>query len=104
MSEETKVPQNTEVEETERAGQNKYESLQFNATINNRFSEELTVASPNISWGKFVEGPNNIPKKQVKIGFKAWGRQDSPSGTEGRVKYQVGKIPINILKSIGLFP
>ncbi len=95
MSEETKIPQNTEVEETERVGIGptlKFESLQFNVTINNRFSEELKVVSQStkIFWGKFVDGPYNVPKKQSKIVFQAWGRDSSPSGTEGTVKYQVG--------------
>jgi hypothetical protein len=91
MSEETKVPQNTESEETERAGQAKAERLQFNATINNRFSDELKFVSQKLDWGKFVEGPNNIPKKQVKLGFKTWGAAHSATGTTGYVKYQVGQ-------------
>lgn len=90
MTEETKVPQNTESEETERAGQAKAERLQFNATIDNRFSEELKVVSNQLDWGKFVEGPNPIPKKQVKLGFKTWGAAHSATGTTGYVKYQVG--------------
>lgn len=91
MTEETKVPQNTESEKTEKAGQHtKAERLQFNVTIDNRFSEELKVISQKLDWGKFVEEPNNIPKKQAKLGFKTWGAPHSATGTTGFIKYQVG--------------
>jgi hypothetical protein len=97
-TEETKEPQEPEFDLTKSAA--RYESLQFNLTINNRFSEDLIVVSgagkPN--WGKFVDGPKNISKKKAQVALRAWGKDSSPSGTEGTVKYQVRNDPSKIIE------
>src|SRR4051812_46962572 len=67
-----------------------YEYLQFHCTIFNTYSDALNVQSSNLSWGKWMISPGQIPGKALKKAFAAQGRADSASGDTGEVVYLVG--------------
>ncbi|HSQ97743.1 MAG TPA: aegerolysin family protein [Rickettsiales bacterium] len=63
------------------------ENINITCNIKNGTGNKLTVFGSDLSWGKFQTNPSEI-SKDSNGNFKASGRKDSASGTEGYVTYQ----------------
>jgi hypothetical protein len=71
------------------------ENLQFHLWLTNLNNDWLNVDFANNYWGKWCdsdgqepEAPKPVPPNAVNFkAFCSQGRQNSPSGTEGKVKY-----------------
>ncbi|MFT3766996.1 MAG: aegerolysin family protein [Minicystis sp.] len=66
------------------------EKCQAHIYIENMTSFELRPTGYKLDWGKLIEGPHTIEGwAPTKIGFKAQGRANTATGTEGKVWWKV---------------
>ncbi|MGF7175814.1 aegerolysin family protein [Azospirillum doebereinerae] len=72
------------------------DSLQFHLYINNRSGKTLTFNRVNLDWGNFNNPENgakppvaSIPPRTSLIAMIVTGAENSSSGTEGNVVYNV---------------
>ncbi|MEN7463175.1 aegerolysin family protein [Pantoea dispersa] len=62
------------------------ENINITCNIKNETGNQLSVTDSNLSWGKWQSSPGQISADTVGS-YKASGRKDSSSGTEGYVTY-----------------
>lgn len=72
-----------------------YEYLKVEATVNNFTGEEMVLTGSDLSWGKWIQSPVNVPKYDNK-GFSSQGRDSSPSGTEGWATWTLGGASVKV--------
>ena len=64
-------------------------------TVNNFTGEEMVLTGSDLSWGKWIQSPVNVPKYDNK-GFSSQGRDSSPSGTEGWATWTLGGASVKV--------
>lgn len=62
------------------------ENINITCNVKNETGNQLSVTDKDLSWGKWQNSPSQISSDTVGS-WKASGRKDSPSGTEGYVTY-----------------
>ncbi|HXU46398.1 MAG TPA: aegerolysin family protein [Thermoanaerobaculia bacterium] len=72
-----------------------YEYLQVRAKMINYTSEEMIITGSDLTWGKWITSPVNVPAKSDRD-FASQGRSSSPSGTEGWATWRIGKANIRV--------
>ncbi len=72
-----------------------YEYLQVRATVNNFVGEAMVLTGSDLSWGKWIQTPVDVPAYDDK-GFASQGRDSSPSGTEGWATWKLGDATIKV--------
>ncbi|HXU33000.1 MAG TPA: aegerolysin family protein [Thermoanaerobaculia bacterium] len=72
-----------------------YEYLQVQATVINFLDQEMVLTGSDLSWGKWMSSPVNVPKSDTS-NFSSQGRDSSWSGTEGWVTWKVGGATIKV--------
>jgi hypothetical protein len=72
-----------------------YEFLQVRATVINFTDQEMVLTGYDLSWGKWIQPPANVPAHDL-IPFGSQGRDSSPSGTEGWANWRIGGADIKV--------
>ncbi len=72
-----------------------YEYLQVQATVNNFTGLEMKLTGSDLSWGKWMKSPINVPAYD-QGSFSSQGRDSSPSGTEGWATWTLGTATIKV--------
>ncbi len=79
----------------------KYEYLQVRATVMNFTNVPMEVTGSDLSWGKWINSPVNVPAYD-ESGFASQGRDSSPSGTEGWATWKLGSASVKVTFSCPL--
>ncbi|MEP7009581.1 MAG: aegerolysin family protein [Acidobacteriota bacterium] len=79
----------------------KYEYLQVRATVINFTGQTMEVTGSDLSWGKWINSPGNVPAND-ESSFGSQGRDSSPSGTEGWATWKIGSATIKVTFSCPL--
>lgn len=79
----------------------RYEYLQVRATVMNFTSVPMEISGSDLSWGKWINSPVNVPAYD-ESGFASQGRDSSPSGTEGWATWKLGNATVKVTFSCPL--
>jgi hypothetical protein len=79
----------------------KYEYLQVRATVINFTGIPMEIAGSDLSWGKWINSPVNVPAND-ESSFASQGRDSSPSGTEGSATWKLGTATVRVTFSCPL--
>jgi hypothetical protein len=69
--------------------------LQVRATVYNLTGQDMILADSDLSWGKWIQSPGNVPSCNPSS-FSAQGASLTPSGTEGKASWKLGDAIIRV--------